>query len=128
MRMGDPPADGEPEPAPLRMNLAGGVGAIEAVEDFGEIFFRNADSGVGDADARMCPLPREGDHDSSFRRGITDGVFNEVEEEFPQPIGIAGNGCLFPAVKAERKRFFMREVSLCLIASMTSLVNSSLVR
>src|SRR5687768_8457353 len=95
MGVGDPFADAQAQTAsPDRPGLDL-VHLVEAVKDVGDRFFRDADAGVLDQEARgaLSRLHEEGD--SPARGRIFDGIVYDVEEQLSYPSFVPSHGDLY---------------------------------
>src|SRR5687767_7199506 len=82
VRFGDPAADREAEAGAGA--IAGGVRAVETVEDAGAMLVADAGAGVAHEDGRpAAAVPAHGD---TSRRRVLDGVVGEVEQELQEQV------------------------------------------
>ncbi len=86
MRFGDPAADGETESEAAALGRSGArpVGAIEALEDVGQIASRDADARVLDRELGSAADAMQGELDTSSARRVLDGIRRQVQQQLPQ--------------------------------------------
>src|SRR5258708_20674341 len=81
MEIHDRTRDGETEAGAAGFARAGLIGAVEPLEDVGQIFVADANSGVANLDSRVPCSIREVHLNFAAGRRVLDGVFDENQEE-----------------------------------------------
>src|SRR5579863_1206826 len=82
--------DGESQADAAAGAAAVGIDAIEGIEDAGERILGNAGAAVANNDGGVRALGAEGDVDRGFRRGVADGVADDVFDGAAEELGVAG--------------------------------------
>src|SRR5215207_7551109 len=82
--------DGQPQPGAAEGPGPVHVGAVEALEDVGQVLGRDALALVGDGDDHVAGPPADPDPDVTLD-GVLDGVLDQVREDTVEPAGVGGD-------------------------------------
>ena len=85
MRLREGASDGEAEATAAATRSAGGVGAVEAVEDQRQVLGADAGSVVGHLDDDVGARSADGDHHLAALRGVVQRVVQQVPQDLREP-------------------------------------------